>query len=302
MRVSHSLQKSFPIVVLAGCAAAALAVFASADESFLSKPSEEWTEAEALQVLNDSPWAHPVTTSVQDYQCDYEHAAFPGMYSDESARRLDAAEITPPAVPLQPDGAEYVVRLNSARPMQAAVNRLVSLDRPKWARYDGSGTVLEPGGKPTNIKEKWFNPADEIHLSIVLKRPGPGGASFLSYAFGQDGDRYHFPGGGLSYLWPCAGIKTSGGQVFAVTGGFGFKSFSKDATPSAINLSFPSVFRGKLLISQPNEKIEFRFIANQRVFETTFVVNPSDLILNEPETVPLRMPPTVDEPTAASKP
>ena len=36
----------------------------TANEPFLDKPSAEWTEAEALQVLNDSPWeinAHNLT-------------------------------------------------------------------------------------------------------------------------------------------------------------------------------------------------------------------------------------------------
>jgi hypothetical protein len=34
----------------------ALSVPLAANELFLNKPSNEWTEAEALQVLNDSPW------------------------------------------------------------------------------------------------------------------------------------------------------------------------------------------------------------------------------------------------------
>jgi hypothetical protein len=65
------------------------AVSATANENFLSKPPEEWTEAEALQVLNDSPWAGVVTTTVQNTQCDYEHPAFEGLFPAEIARSVD---------------------------------------------------------------------------------------------------------------------------------------------------------------------------------------------------------------------
>jgi len=147
------------------------AVFLTADETFLSKPPEEWTEAEALQVLSDSPWAHTITTTTQDSQCGYDHAVFPGLYSEEQAERLSSISPTPPSASVKPDGAEYVVRLVSVKPMQAAVDRLISLDR-KWARYSG-GYGLEPGSKPTDIAEQRYNPADEITIAVVLKHPGP---------------------------------------------------------------------------------------------------------------------------------
>jgi len=54
----------------------ALPVPLAANEPFLNKPSNEWTEAEALQVLNDSPWAHTITTTTQETPCDYEHQRF----------------------------------------------------------------------------------------------------------------------------------------------------------------------------------------------------------------------------------
>ena len=37
-------------------------------------------------------------------------------------------------------------------------------------------------------------------------------------------------------------------------------------------MSFPSIVDGKPLISHRDEKLEFRFILKQRVFETTFIV------------------------------
>jgi hypothetical protein len=85
----------------------------TADEPFLAKPSEEWTESEALQVLTDSRWAHTITTTIQDFQCDYEHPAYPRTYPEGVAQRLDSIELTPPAAVVKPDGAQYLVRLVS---------------------------------------------------------------------------------------------------------------------------------------------------------------------------------------------
>ena len=59
----------------------------SPDLSFLSKPPSDWTEAQALQVLNESPWAHAVATSVQDTPCTYQNAAFPGLLEESRAWR-----------------------------------------------------------------------------------------------------------------------------------------------------------------------------------------------------------------------
>jgi len=68
----------------------------------------------------------------------------------------------------------------------------------------------------------------------------------------------------------------------------------------SIKKTFPSIVEGKPLISHPEEKLEFRFILNQRVFETTFIVNPTNLF-NGTETV-MRTPSRVDVPTPAALP
>jgi len=68
MRVSClSLPQQFQICLRSICCLALVAgsVPMTANENFLSKPPEEWTAAEALQVLNDSPWARVVTTTVR---------------------------------------------------------------------------------------------------------------------------------------------------------------------------------------------------------------------------------------------
>lgn len=64
-------------------------VLVTANEPFLNKPSSKWTEVEALQVLNNSPWAHTITKTTQDTPCDYEHPACPGLFPDEMAQILN---------------------------------------------------------------------------------------------------------------------------------------------------------------------------------------------------------------------
>jgi hypothetical protein len=286
---SLPLPRLLPIAVLSFCCFALIAgsVPLTADDSFLSKPPEEWTESEALHVLNDSPWAHTITTTTQDSQCDYEHPAFDGLVEEEFAREADSITPTPPAVEVKPDGAEYLVRLVSVKPIQAAVKRLMSLDFEKWKVYT-SGAGLQPGSKPTNLEERWYNPADEITIALVLKRSGPEGRSFLDYAFR---DKTIFPGGGLVHLWACSAIKSANGQVSAVTAGLGG---GKSPTPSAIHLSFPRDYHGKPLISHQNEKLQVRIILNQRIFETIFYVNGTDLF-DGTETI-MHIPSRVDEP------
>jgi hypothetical protein len=258
------------------------------DDAFLGKAPTEWTEAEALQVLNDSPWARPVVTTVQESQCNFEHPAFPGLFPEDDAQLLDLRSPIVPASEVKPDGAEYVVRLVSVKPMQSAVERLLNLGE-KWNHYR-RGIGVDPGSRPTNVEERWYNPADEIAIAVALKRPGPDGASFTEYAFG---DKYEFPKRGF-HVFPCSAIKTPEGQAHAVIAGVGFGP----AGATAIELFFPSFVNGKPLISRPNEPLQFRMIANQHVFDTTFVVSPADL-LDGSERV-IRIPPTVDEITASS--
>ena len=262
------------------------------DEPFLNKPPEKWTEAEALQVLNDSPWAHTVTTTVQDTQCDYAHPAYTGLFPEEMAQSVDSISARFPAEAVKPDGAQYLVRLVSVKPMQAAVERLLSLDE-KWVHYR-TGSGLEPGSKPTNTAEGWYNLADEITVVVTLKSPGPGGRSFLDYAFENRDSGVILK---APYLFACAGVRTANGQIHAVTARM--RRGNNDKV-SAIVMTFPSDVVGKPLISHREEKLEFRFILNQRVFETTFIVSPTDLFDGTETT--MYTPTRVDEPTPTPLP
>jgi hypothetical protein len=118
-----------------------------------------------------------------------------------------------------------------------------------------------------------------ITVALILKRPGPNDASFLDYAFNHKTD---FASAG-NRVWPCTALRTQNGQVFADVGGLdGVSGWTPDGNPmpAAILMSFPRFVDDKLnqpLISRKDEKIEFRCILSQRVFEATFMVNAADL-------------------------
>jgi hypothetical protein len=257
-------------------------VASTANEPFLNKPAAEWTEAQALQVLNDSPWAHQVQATMQATLCNYEHPAFPGLYPEEAAQRLDALSPQAAAESVAPDRAEYVVRLNSVKPMQAAAERLIGMGE-KYSGYK-EGFGLEPGSKPTNLADRDYNLADELTFSVILKQTGPSGESFRDYALPEDR---------VKHFWECSGIRTADGQYHGIVARATGLSISKHGELTGIRISFPRIVDGKPLITHPNEKVEFRMILNQHVFETSFYVSPGDLF-DGTETV-LRIPPTVDE-------
>jgi hypothetical protein len=269
----------------------------SPDLSFLDKPSEKWTERQALQVLNDSPWAHTITTTTQDSPCTYQNPAFPGLFSEDPAWRYDLIDRPIPATSVKPDGAEYLVRFVAIKPIQAAVQRLRALQgQPPYHDETGPRTPY----RPTNLAELYYNSDDLISVALILKRPGPDGASFLDYAFEN---KYAFPSTG-NRLWPCAALRTQNGQVHAVMAkeAGSILGYTADGhlIPSGLLLSFPHLVDGKPLISHPDEKLEFRLILNQRVFETTFTINSADL-LEVPHRYILREPATTYTPLAAGE-
>ena len=252
-----------------------LTVPLQADEPFLRKPSDQLSEAESLQILNRSPWAQEITTTVQDSECSAERPAFP-----KREVIADASKLT--TVP--PDGATYVIRFISVKPMQAAAKRL-SLIAPELGV--NNQMTLFPGSGPTNIRELHYNPSDEIAVAVVLRDAGPHGESFLDYAFEN---KKTFPGKRLTELWRCAELQTASGTVSAVLSGLGG---NRNGDVSAIEFFFPSVVNGRKLITNKNEKVQFRFVAAQRVFDATFAIDAADL-MDGTETE-LFMPSTVEQ-------
>lgn len=248
------------------------AIPAASDESYLNKAPQLWTEEEALTVLNDSPWAKTVKPSTQDTACGYRNPAIPGEFTEDEAERLEILVPTAQSVPVKPDGAEYLIRWQSVKPMQAAVQRLLAVG-DQWKEYGGE----EHWAHVPGWENYRFFTTGMIGISIILKQKGPEGESFLDYFF--DVPRKSLPARGVN-LWPCACLKTEAGVTCARALG---QSHMGPENP-AVTMFFSSSMHGGPLITKPGEKVEFRFVAKQRVFEATFVIKADDLVpdMSEP--------------------
>lgn len=215
--------------------------------------------ADALRVLNDSAWAHTVTPTTQATACDWEHPAFPGLVPEDAALRDAQDPRGSVSEAVKPDTAEYLIRWLSVKPVQAALQQMVLLDEG-WAAVTQQWSKNDPNGSGNR---------DRIRIDVILKHPGADGSSFLDYALSDHGQR--FPSGPW-HVWPCAGLKTPNGEVFAHAAGTG------ESGPGNVELFFPRFIHGRPLITSTAENVQFRFIARQRVFETTFTINARDVL------------------------
>ena len=239
----------------------------TAQEQSPDSPATEAGERVALKLLNDSDWAHTVRPSLQDTRCTYQNPAFPGLFPEDKAVAIDARAPATPPDPVRPDDSEYLIRFQSAKSVQTAIQELVAMGE-KWAAYGKRKYQVSEDEGPTDLDHSIYNIADMITIAVLLKRAGPDGRSMFNY--GYEDNEHKLPSHSFR-VWPCAGLRTSNGQVFARTA-------RPDSKSKVLQLSFPRLIDGKLLISNPHEKVEFRLVVNQRVFETTFYINASDVL------------------------
>lgn len=229
---------------------------------------QERDEQDALKVLNDSPWARTVTPSTQDVPCTYANPVFPDLYPKDQGILLDGR--SSPVTPLQevkPDRSEYLIRLQSVKPVQAAIGRLLGMGE-KWSAYREKEWPVSRNEGSTDVPNGRYNVADLITIAVILKHADPAAPNFFDY--GTQGEGRAFPSKDFR-VWPCASLRTANGQVIALVVPI-FKP------THAFQLSFQRLVQGKPLIQQPGEKVEFRMVANQRVFEATFFVDGSDVL------------------------
>ena len=74
--------------------------------------------------------------------------------------------------------------------------------------------------------------------------------------------------------YACAGLRTNSGQVFPYT----VRPWAHDGQSTVMQLLFRKRVEGKPLVSGANQKVAFRLVLKQRVFETSFVVNSADVL------------------------
>lgn len=241
-----------------------------------NSPATETVEQEALKVLNDSDWAHTVKPSLQDTPCTYQNAVFPDLYPKEQAFTLDATSPHRPPDPVKADDSEYLIRFQSAKPVQTAVQELLAIGE-KWSAYGVLSWPVSEHSGPTDVANGRYNVADLITVAVILKRSAPDGTSLFNYGYVDNGRG--FPG---FRVFSCAGLRTANGQVMALVVP---EAFGHDGNSKVLQLSFQRLIHGKPLISSLHEKVEFRMVANQRVFETTFYINASDVLDGSEKTV-----------------
>jgi hypothetical protein len=231
--------------------------------------ASEAVEQEALKVVNESDWAHTVTPTIQNAPCSYGNPAFPGLYPEDKAVGIDASAPVVPSDVVKRDDSEYLIRFQSAKPVQTAVQQLLAMGE-KWSAYGAKQYHVSQTDGPTDVANARYNVADMITIAVILKHPGPDGTSMFNYGIEDNG---HWSR--TFRVWPCAGLRTSTGMVFAhvVPEESGPHDKSK-----VLQLSFPRLIDGKPLISNVREKVEFRLVVNQRVFETSFFINASDVL------------------------
>lgn len=115
---------------------------AASEEFWRTKPAERWTAEEALQVVQNSPWAQKKDVSM------------PWRLPRESTRTLRMPDLPrrPGAVDPVPvgrqrpetiflDSARYLVRWESARPVQDAFARLAALGEEAGAQFQSPPPV-----------------------------------------------------------------------------------------------------------------------------------------------------------------
>jgi hypothetical protein len=159
-------------------------------------PPTETVERDALKLLNDSDWAHTVKPSLQDTPCTYQNPAFPRLYPEDKAAAVDATAPTTPPDPVRPDDSEYLIRFQSAMPVQTAIQELLAMGE-KWAAY---------GTRKHQVREddpsSRYNVADMITIAVILKQAGPDGTSMFNYGYEDNGR-----------IFPSNGEKSFGGLI-----------------------------------------------------------------------------------------
>ena len=130
-----------------------------------TSPASEAIEQEALKVLNDSDWAQTVKPSLQDTPCTYQNPAFPTLFP----MWADATAPTAPPDPVKADDSEYLIRFQSAKPVQTAIQELLALG-DKWAAYGKEYYPIRENEGPTDLANGRYNAADMITIAVILKK------------------------------------------------------------------------------------------------------------------------------------
>lgn len=221
-------------LLLAAGAALLLAGGLGAEDFWKKKPASAWTEKEALQVVQDSPWAkeqrilHPnrtlsTETSIRvaggdrDPRDETESTLPPEAQRDpnrEPPRRPPPQDIT---------RGSYLVRWESAGPVEDAFARLEELGERKKALAEAPAPRL---------------PANRYVVTVRILEPAEPGPDL-------------FDDLSLDTLRKRARLATRHGEVAA--------SEAERSGTEAVHFFFQRDFNGKPLLEDGREQVEFHF-------------------------------------------
>ena len=189
--------------------------------------------------------------SLQDTPCTFQNAVFPDLYPKDQAFQLDLTNPSRPPDPVKADDSEYLIRFQSAKPVQTAVQELLAIGE-KWSSYGVKAWPVRGDVGPTDVANGRYNVADMITVAVILKRSAPDGTTLFNYGYLDIDNVRVFPNPYTFRVGECAGLRTSNGEVFArvMTDAFG-----PDGKSKVLQLSFPRLIEGKPLISGAREKV-----------------------------------------------
>jgi hypothetical protein len=242
--------------VLAAGAAVATAVWAG--DFWREKPASAWTAEEALELLQDSPWAKEelvLLAQPRSRPTGFSEEEFPENLRRGSRENLSRRQSAIPETPKPPDivpqsatdgsaSARYLLRWETARPVQAAFARLRELDQGASAEFHAPAPRL---------------PEDRYVVTVKMTRPSR-----------QIPDLFARMSRGE--LRKRARLKTRSGETEAVE-----VERSGQGAAAAVHFLFPREANGQPLLPAGKEKVEFEFRGRYLDLKTKFEIHPDDI-------------------------
>ncbi len=243
---------------VAGLFLAAVAV-AHADDFWKKKPAAEWTLAQTLKVLQQSPWAHQEVFPVSILEempslsfptgtrhCDPDAIDQNGncMQKGRVEMPLDASQ-RPDAAPLLTPSWAVLIRWESAGPVKQAFARLAELDAKAAAEYQSPPPRM---------------PADQYVVTVKMVQSGK--FTVDPFAPGPEGK----PG------WQAT-LKTSRGAIPAVK-----TEYSGAGASAAVHFFFPRTVGGAPLLGPRREQVEFILKGPKLTIKSRFTLEPELLL------------------------
>jgi hypothetical protein len=233
-------------------------LIARADDFWKRKPSSEWTLAQALKLVQQSPWAHqevmPVTILQQEASmsiptgtrhCDPDAIDSSGncLQKGRVEMPVDASQ-QPDATPLLTPSWAVLVRWESAAPVMQAFARLQELDAKAAAEYQAHPPRL---------------PADRYVVTVKMVQSGKQTID----PFAEQAEK--------KTEWKAL-LKTRRGVLEAKE-----TEYSGAGAGASIHFFFPRVVDGAPLLGSESERVEFILQGAHLTVKSKFTLDPEFL-------------------------